>query len=85
MALKIVMVVIILADIIAVSLGQSEGEMVKVNESDTLCVPIAGGSEVNAELLWRGPPGPPGRRGERGFMGPPGPRVRVKARILVTC
>ena len=39
MALKILMVVIILADIIAVSLGQSsEGEMVKVNECNTQCV-----------------------------------------------
>ena len=39
MVLKILMVVIILADIIAVSLGQSsEGEMVKVNECNTQCV-----------------------------------------------
>ena len=38
-AVKILMVVIILADIIAVSLGQSsEGEMVKVNECNTQCV-----------------------------------------------
>ena len=38
MALKTSMVVIILADIIAVSLGQSEGEMVQVNECNTQCV-----------------------------------------------
>ena len=39
MVLKILMVVIILAEIIAVSLGQSsEGEMVKVNECNTQCV-----------------------------------------------
>ena len=39
MVLKGLMVVIILADIIAVSLGQSsEGEMVKVNECNTQCV-----------------------------------------------
>ena len=38
MVLKILMVIIILAEIIAVSLGQSEGEMVKVNECNTQCV-----------------------------------------------
>ena len=39
MALKVLMVVIILAKIIAVSLGQSsEGEMVNVNECNTHCV-----------------------------------------------
>ena len=39
MAMKILMVVIVLADIIAVSLGQSsEGEMIKVNECNTQCV-----------------------------------------------
>ena len=39
MALNILMVAIILAEIIAVSLGQSsEGEMVKVNECNTQCV-----------------------------------------------
>ena len=38
MEVKILMVVIILAEIIAVSLGQSEGEMVKVNECNTQCV-----------------------------------------------
>ena len=39
MALKVLMVVIILAEITTVSLGQSsEGEMVKVNECNTQCV-----------------------------------------------
>ena len=38
MMLKMLMVVIILAEIIAVSLGQGEGEMVKVNECNTQCV-----------------------------------------------
>ena len=38
MALNILMVAIILAEIIAVCFGQSEGEMVKVNECNTQCV-----------------------------------------------